>query len=96
MTGCTECAALAGGTKTGMALFAGVLVACPCHLPISLAVLAGVTGGAALAWGTALWYALFSVLFVGLILVALVWLVKARDREVALEEHRERAHDTVG
>lgn len=93
MTGCTECAALDGGTTTGMALFAGVLVACPCHLPISLAVLAGVTGGAALAWGTAVWYTVFSLLFVGLIVAAFLWLLRARDKEVALEEHKQRAHD---
>lgn len=93
MTGCAECTALAGGTKTGMALFAGVLVACPCHLPISLAVLAGVTGGAALAWGTALWYTFFSVLFVALIVAAGAWVLRARDKELALEEHKERAHD---
>ncbi len=61
--------------RTGLAAALAV-IACPCHVPLILALLAGTTFGASLASHTGLLYGAMTALFVG----ALVFLFARTNR----------------
>jgi CHASE2 domain-containing sensor protein len=95
MVDCAQCIELAGGgTWKGAALLTGLVVACPCHLPITIGVVSAASGGAAVAAYAGWLVGLFGALFLGFIAATVVWLLRHRDQELALEEHQQVAgHD---
>jgi hypothetical protein len=72
----------------GAGLLTLAIVACPCHLPIVLAVLGGSTIGAILAANVLPLIVVFGAVFVGAVAVGLRALETGSDRACAAPEPR--------
>jgi hypothetical protein len=88
MDACTTCldAGAPKPKKYGVFLFTLAFLVCPCHLPITVGGIVALSAGLITAQMTGLLYAIFSALFVGVLVGVAVYLVRLRERERAYEE----------
>jgi membrane protein implicated in regulation of membrane protease activity len=80
-------------------LFVGTLLFCPCHLPVTFALLASVgtalTGATWLFGNRPLVYGVFALLYFVFLFLFLRWVLSARDRERRLGRRHAR-HEAQG
>ena len=92
MDDCAQCTDLSRGNAPSSLWVIGLAVACPCHAPITAGVLAAL-GVGTLTSGLVLGLTgILSFIFLVLAVALLVWMVRSRDRQVELEQHKEAQH----
>lgn len=92
---CETCATTAGlegmPAWKGPLLVVGALFFCPCHLPVTFGAFALAAGAIGAAWLTGsqwLFYVVFSLVYVGVMVLFVRWFLKSRQ----VERERERLH----
>lgn len=97
MADCAECVAQGVAVPKWKApfMFIGVLLFCPCHLPITFAFFAGLAGGVVgFSWffqQKPLVYFLFSVIYIVLLVFFVRWVIRRRGQDVVHETHAQEA-----
>jgi len=94
MDACTACQELGAPRSgfTGYLLFVGAFLVCPCHLPVTIGLLAAAGAGSLVAANAGLVYGVLGVLWLGVLAAAFIWIVRRRDAERHFEDLHAREH----